>query len=535
MSVRDHIVSSGLSLAYGRSDHVVSQVNLMIPRGAITAVVGPNGCGKSTLLRGLAGLMRPEAGSVIIDGQAIAAFGSRELARRVGLLPQDQERPEAVTVEALALRGRYPHLRLLQSPGSDDNAAVDRALMLTEMNEWRHRAMDELSGGQRQRGWIAMALAQDTPAMLLDEPTTYLDLAHRQRVLSLLRRLCDEQGKTVVVVLHELNDALRLADMIVVMEHGTVRAVGSPEELVSGNALDETFGLRFSRFTVPGQPEEHRRYLVPPLREANAKPVVDAPKPFLAAHDVSFRYDDRVVFAGVSVEVPRGAITGIIGPNGSGKSTLLRLLAGLLEPAAGAVQVDGRPVGDVPARERARLVSMLSQQARPPGEMTIAELVALGRHPHQRWYRQWTVGDREVARAAMDSCSVGMLAERRTDSVSGGQLQRARIASALAQDAELVALDEPTSFLDVHHQEEILAFVRGINRGSGRTIVMVLHDIIHAARHTDHLIVLNEGRVVACGPPSRILTPDLVRSVFGVAAAPAFADTGDERLLLPLI
>lgn len=557
-----HVASSNLSLRYSRSDTAVAAVNLLIPRGAITAIIGPNGCGKSTLLRGLAGLMHPTTGSVVIDGQTIASLSTREVARRIGLLPQEQERPEAVTVADLALRGRYPHLKLLQPPGSFDHAAVERALALTEMTELRDRAMDQLSGGQRQRGWIAMALAQDTPAMLLDEPTTYLDLAHRRKVLALLRRLRDEEGKTIVVVLHELNDALRLADQVIVMEDGKVRIAGTPAELTSGNALDEAFGLGFSRFTVPGRRSAGRPYLVPTQKftgleqsdnavesgrineSAGAEPMdelfepehaKEAPEPFAAAHDVSFRYDDQVLFSGVSVEIPRRAVTGIIGPNGSGKSTLLRLLTGVLEPDAGAINILNKPIGKIGARERAHLVSMLSQQAAPPGEMMVQELVAVGRHPHQRWYRQWSRTDRAACDAAMDSCAVRGLADRRTDSVSGGQLQRARIASALAQEADLLALDEPTSFLDVHHQEEILALVRGINQASGRTVVMVLHDIIHAARYTDYLIVLDRGRLAASGPPCRVLTPELVQSVFGVAAAPAVSYSGSERLLLPLI
>jgi iron complex transport system ATP-binding protein len=167
--------------------------------------------------------------------------------------------------------------------------------------------------------------------------------------------------------------------------------------------------------------------------------------------------------------------------------------------------------------------------------MTIEDLVSLGRHPYQRWFRQWSTADRDATAAAMSACGVGELRSRRADAVSGGQLQRARLAAALAQDTEFLALDEPTSFLDVRHQEETLSLARRINAQHDRTLLMVLHDVVHAARYTDYLIVLAAGRVVAAGAPTDVLTPTLVREVFGVDAALAYAGSDEVGLLLPLV
>jgi ABC-type cobalamin/Fe3+-siderophores transport system ATPase subunit len=231
-----------LSVAYGRQT-VLPELALAIPDGEITAIVGPNGCGKSTLLRALARVMAPVSGTVLLDGEPIHRLPSRTVARQVGLLPQSNVVPEQLTVAELVARGRYPHRGPFGRWTREDQAAVEDALSATGTDELRERLVDELSGGQRQRAWVAMVLAQETPILLLDEPTTFLDLAHRLEILRLLRTLNDSRGVTVVMVLHDLDEASRYADHLIAMREGQVVAEGPPREVVTPDLVQRIFGV----------------------------------------------------------------------------------------------------------------------------------------------------------------------------------------------------------------------------------------------------------------------------------------------------
>ncbi len=237
--------AEGLTVGYDDAA-VVERLDLDIPDERITAVVGANGCGKSTLLRALARLIRPREGTVLLDGQAIRELPSREVARRLGMLPQAPVAPDTLSVEDLVARGRYPHQGLFRQWSRQDEEAVEEALVATAMTELRDRPIDELSGGQRQRAWIAMTLAQQTRLLLLDEPTTYLDLAHQIDVLDLLDRLVAERGRTVVMVLHDINQACRYADQLVAVRDGRVHAAGAPADIVDSAFIQEVFGLEAS-------------------------------------------------------------------------------------------------------------------------------------------------------------------------------------------------------------------------------------------------------------------------------------------------
>jgi iron complex transport system ATP-binding protein len=236
------LTALGLTVAYGDAP-VVRELDLEIPRGRITTIVGANGSGKSTLLRALARLIAPRAGAVLLDGTAITELGSRAVARRLGILPQSPSAPDGLAVEDLVARGRYPHQGLFRQWSASDEAAVEEALAATGTTALRERPIDELSGGQRQRAWIAMALAQQTELLLLDEPTTFLDLAHQVDVLDLLDDLVRERGRTVVMVLHDLNQACRYADQLVALREGRVHAAGAPGEIVDDAFVRDVFGL----------------------------------------------------------------------------------------------------------------------------------------------------------------------------------------------------------------------------------------------------------------------------------------------------
>lgn len=227
----------------GYEGRLISEnLSVAVPQGSFTVIIGPNACGKSTLLRALARVLPVQAGQVLLDSADIARLPSREVARRLSLLPQTSLAPSGITVADLVARGRLPYQNAFQAWRTEDEQAVGDALAATRLTELAGRQVDELSGGQRQRVWIALLLAQQTPLMLLDEPTTFLDIAHQYELLELLRRFHDE-GKTVVAVLHDLNQAARYATNLIVMRDGEVRAVGQPQQVITPVLVQEVFGL----------------------------------------------------------------------------------------------------------------------------------------------------------------------------------------------------------------------------------------------------------------------------------------------------
>ncbi|MET8503259.1 ABC transporter ATP-binding protein [Streptomyces sp. NPDC004787] len=252
----------GLTLAYEERT-VVHELDLAIPDGRVTVIVGPNACGKSTTLRALGRLLRPQGGAVLLDGEELAKLPTKHVARKIGLLPQTPVAPEAITVGDLVARGRQPHQAWWKQWSEEDERAVVDAMARTDVTALAERSVDELSGGQRQRVWIAMALAQETDLLLLDEPTTYLDIAHQVEVLDLVRRLNRSRGRTVVLVLHDLNQAARYADHLVAMKAGRVVAEGAPADVVTADLVHDVFGLEAvvvpdpvtgSPLVVPGAP-----------------------------------------------------------------------------------------------------------------------------------------------------------------------------------------------------------------------------------------------------------------------------------------
>ncbi|MGW8374356.1 ABC transporter ATP-binding protein [Streptomyces sp. ODS28] len=294
---RTRLAARGLTLAY-EAVTVVERLDLDLPDGEVTVVVGPNACGKSTTLRALGRLLRPRGGAVLLDGRELSRLPTRRVAQSVGLLPQSPVAPEAITVGDLVSRGRQPHQRWWQQWSAEDERAVAEAMEHTGTAGLAERPVDELSGGQRQRVWLAMALAQETDLLLLDEPTTYLDIAHQVEVLDLVRQLNRERGRTVVMVLHDLNQAARYADRLVALKDGRIAAQGPPGEVVDAAMVREVFGLESvvvpdpvtgSPLVVPGAPgrgsgradDGAAAKAVPPSQAPSASP---SPSPYRKAN-----------------------------------------------------------------------------------------------------------------------------------------------------------------------------------------------------------------------------------------------------------
>ena len=244
------LAAEGVNLGYDERT-VVANLSVTIPPGRISVIVGANACGKSTLLRALARLVKPRAGAVVRDGQDIHRLPTKQVATRLGILPQSPAAPEGITVADLVARGRYPHQGWMRQWTREDDAAVSEAIRMTGTAGLAGRPIDELSGGQRQRAWIAMALAQETAILLLDEPTTFLDLAHQMDVLDLLVDLNRERGRTIVLVLHDLNQASRYGHHLIAMQAGSIVAEGPPSDVVTESLVNEVFGLEARVVTDP--------------------------------------------------------------------------------------------------------------------------------------------------------------------------------------------------------------------------------------------------------------------------------------------
>lgn len=244
------MIAEQLQVGYGDRP-VVEALDLRIPDGRITALVGANGSGKSTILKAMSRLLMPKRGSVLLDGKSILQMPTREVAKRLAILPQHPTAPEGLTVGELVSYGRFPHQRGFGSLGREDHALICWALEVTGMAEFRHRPIDEMSGGQRQRAWIAMALAQGTDILFLDEPTTFLDMAHQLEVLALLKRLNEEEGRTIVMVVHDLNHASLYAHHIVAIKDGNVIREGTPEQVITRETLHEVFGVEADVIRCP--------------------------------------------------------------------------------------------------------------------------------------------------------------------------------------------------------------------------------------------------------------------------------------------
>ena len=266
------LATDAVTLAYDRLV-VARDLSVAVPAGSFTVIIGPNGCGKSTLLRALARTLRPREGRVLLDGTPMGSLRSRAVARRLALLPQGPIAPEGITVGDLVARGRYPHQGLLRQWSAEDARAVEAAMAATEVTQLRDRDVADLSGGQRQRAWLAMALAQETDLLLLDEPTTFLDIAHQYEVMDLCARL-HEEGRTLVAVLHDLNQAARYGTHVIAMQDGRVVAEGPPGEVVTAELVRDVFGL--AARVVP-DPETGTPMVVPRRRDAHVLHGTDHP------------------------------------------------------------------------------------------------------------------------------------------------------------------------------------------------------------------------------------------------------------------
>ncbi|WP_394435186.1 ABC transporter ATP-binding protein [Streptomyces sp. SGAir0957] len=275
----NRLIADDVTLGYDQRV-IAEKLSVEIPDHSFTVIVGPNACGKSTLLRALSRMLKPSAGRVLLDGSVIQSMPAKKVAKTLGLLPQSSVAPDGISVGDLVARGRYPHQGLLRQWSPEDEKVVRESMESTGVADLADRYVDELSGGQRQRVWIAMALAQQTPLLLLDEPTTYLDIQHQIDVLDLCAELHEEQGCTLVAVLHDLNHAARYATHLIALRGGEVIAEGAPKDIVTADLVERLFGMKCQ---VIDDPETGTPLVVPAARKARKPAHPKAPEVAKAA------------------------------------------------------------------------------------------------------------------------------------------------------------------------------------------------------------------------------------------------------------
>ncbi|AZA09897.1 ABC transporter ATP-binding protein [Corynebacterium pseudopelargi] len=527
------IQAEGLSVRYSKKgDPIIDGIDLCIGEG-VTALIGPNGCGKSTLLRTMARLMRPTHGSVVVDGKRLSRMSPKAVARMIAVLGQHGSNTNGLSVRDIVGKGRYPYQGLFQPHSNEDVRAVDDAIEQCGIGALAHQPMEALSGGQQQRAWIAMTLAQTTPIVFFDEPTSYLDIGGEQRVLDLVGAIA-KRGIRVVVVLHDVDAALKIADTIVVMRDGAIVASGPSREVLSREIHQDVFGLDCKFIQHP-----KRKVLVPhlgsgaqttsqnrsrqerkdaPISAVPACDLASDPTPAIRATGLATGYQGTTISSNLDVRIAKGAITGVIGPNGCGKSTLVRTLTGIMAPLAGSVAVhaDGGDMAldALTPKQRGRLISVLSQKPEPLEGFSVEDVIVAGRHPHGKGLHRWRTRDQEAVEEAMKLCDVHALRHRPISQLSGGQRQRVWLARALAQDTDVLVLDEPTTYLDRAHQVALMEAVAQRNAEAGTTVLMVLHDINLAARYCHHMLAMCDGEIVAAGKPQEVLTPERIGQLF---------------------
>jgi iron complex transport system ATP-binding protein len=368
-----------------------------------------------------------------------------------------------------------------------------------------------------------------------------------------------ELGDDTARTLGTRTEAARLALILVgVVLTGLATAVAGPlvfVALVAGPVADRLLGsaaggllaagavgavlVLASDYVAVNHAAAHRRghrrggRAVPPVAAGHHEQGNPVMTGRLSARGLSLGYAERDVVKDLDVDILDGRLTAIVGANACGKSTLLRGMARLLRPRSGQVLLDGAPITQTASREVARVLGLLPQTPVAPDRITVGDLVSRGRHPHQGWFRQWTPADEDAVAGALAATGTADLVDRPVQELSGGQRQRVWVAMALAQETDLLLLDEPTTFLDINHQVELLRLLRDLNRRTGRTIVVVLHDLNLACRYADHVVAMAEGHIVAEGPPGEVVTAALVEKVFGLACVVVADPVAGTPMIVP--
>ncbi len=333
--------------------------------------------------------------------------------------------------------------------------------------------------------------------------------------MALVKRLNREEGRTIVMVLHDINQAASVSDRIIAMRDGRIIGDGTPESVVTMEVLSALYGVACDVYLHP-EPMPRTRFCMPRSNSQCGACLFAPSRPGFAVSDLRTGYGKRVISDRLNVVIPGGLVTAIIGPNACGKSTLLKTIGRLQKRGAGSILLDGSEVSRESHRKLAQKLALLGQGALIPDRLTVEDLVTAGRYPRQSILQRWTTEDEAMVEWALEKCRLLELRDIPVEQLSGGQRQRAWFAMSIVQDTPTLLLDEPTTFLDISAQIDLLDIVWQLNRDHGKTIVMVLHDLNLAARYADYIIAMKDGTIAAQGLPTDVIVPEVMHRVYGI-------------------
>lgn len=498
-----------LKLSYG-DNAILKGLTHRFPPNSISCILGKNGCGKSTLLKTISKFLYPSYGNVLLSGQDINTMNSKQIALKLGFLTQSSDDHKGLTVYQLVKRGRYPHNGLLQVESTNDEKIINEALALTELNDISHKDLDEISGGQKQRAWIAMILAQDTDILLLDEPTTFLDIHHRQEIIKLINKLKNDYNKTIVAVVHDLYESQKISDYIIGIKDGIILQEGLSKDILNKKFIENLYDVKCDEYKF-----NNESYFLP-SKEYNVNEVYTNNDHTYLVSNLYISYGDYPVLKDLDLTLKRRKIHCIMGINGSGKSTLIKAIVGEQKLNSGTINLYNKDISSYKVKELSKKISYLSQEETLPSGFTVEEYVNLGRFPYTKWYKQWTRKDREIVYESLKAVGAEDLMKCNLLNLSGGQQQRVRIARLLAQKSEVLVLDEPCSFLDIKGQKEVLDCIEKIAKNENKTIIMILHDPWQAALYGQELHIIKDMQVIFSGNQTDFINPVNLQELYNV-------------------
>lgn len=471
---------------------IIKGITHNFKKNSITCIIGQNGCGKSTFLKTLSKMLNINSGSIDISGRDINSMNSKEIALKLGFLTQSSETHKGLTVYDLISRGRYPHKGILQINSIKDEKIIENAIKLTELEHIKNKNLDDISGGQKQRAWIGMILAQDTDILLLDEPTTYLDIHHREEIINLIIKLRNTYDKTIITVLHDIYEAQILADYIIGIKDGKIFNKGMATELINKDFLENLFEVDCDEYKF-----ENRNYYLPSIQRTQLKKINKNYIYEISKLNVS--YEKYNVLKDINLTFDEGLIHCIMGINGSGKSTLIKAMVQENTTISGSLSLLNKKLNSYSNKELSNLIAYLPQEEDFPKGFTVEEYVNLGRFSYNNWYSQWTRNDKKIVFESLEKVGAEKYIKNTLVNLSGGQKQRVRIARLLAQKSDILFLDEPCSFLDIKGQKEVLDCIRQISINEKKTIIMILHDPWQATLYGNKLHIIDENIVKYSG------------------------------------
>lgn len=514
-----------LTSSYGGSD-IIKGITHNFPRQSISCIIGQNGCGKSTFLKTLSKMLNNYNGSIYISSKDINKMSSKDIALKLGFLTQSSEAHKGLTVYDLVSRGRYPHKGILQINSPKDKEIIENAIKLTELKDIKHKNLDEISGGQKQRAWIAMIVAQDTDILLLDEPTTYLDIHHREEVIRLIKKLKDSYNKTIVAVLHDIYESQLLSDYIIGIKEGVIIRDGKSIDVINKEFLEELYEVQCDEYKL-----EDKSYFLPNVELINSKNNNTNSSDIYRISNLNLSYGKHNVLKNINLNFKKGLIHSVMGINGSGKSSLIKAMVRDNKLVNGELILSNKNLETYSNKELSLQVAYLPQEEELPNGFTVEEYVNLGRFSYNRWYKQWTKDDKRVVFESLKKVGAEKYIDSNLMNLSGGQQQRVRIARLLAQNSDTLFLDEPCSFLDIKGQKEVLDCIRDISINEKKTVIMILHDPWQATLYGDELHIIDNNRVKFSGKKEEFINYKNLKDLYKLEWEEGIS--GNKKVLFP--